>query len=172
MPPEFQGQKPATSFALRQACSGDEAFLYELYCSTRSEEIAAWGLEPAQREMIMKLQFTARQRHYDIAFPGADHKIILRDDRRAGRILVFRSEREIRLVDVALVPEERGRGIGAALVSALIEEARAEGKPVTLHVAKANRAAGLYRRLGFSVTNDLGTDYKMEWQVQRTNSGG
>ncbi|MEK6289192.1 MAG: GNAT family N-acetyltransferase [Acidobacteriota bacterium] len=166
-----QDRKPAP-ITLRPAVPDDEAFLYELYCSTRTEEIAAWGWHPSQQEMFLRLQFTAQRRHYEIAFPGADHQIILCKDRRAGRILVFRSEREIRLVDVSLLPDERGRGIGGALVSALIEEARAEDKPVTLHVAKVNRAAGLYRRLGFSITADLATDYKMAWQIERATSGG
>lgn len=123
-----------------------------------------WGLEDPQREMLLKLQFTARQRHFDIAYPNADHKIILCDDHPIGRILVFHMDHEIRLVDVALSPEHRGNGTGATLVRALCVEAQAAGKPVTLHVAKSNRAARLYQRLGFSVAGDIGTDYKMEWR--------
>ena len=149
---------------LRAAEAGDNAFLYRLYCSTRVEEIEAWGLGDAQREMLLNLQFTARERHFDIAYPGADHKIILCGDRPVGRILVFHSEQEIRLVDIALLPECRGAGTGAMLVRALCEEAQAAGKPVTLHVAKSNRAARLYQRLGFRVAGDIGTDYKMEWR--------
>jgi ribosomal protein S18 acetylase RimI-like enzyme len=150
---------------LRPARPDDEVFLYQLYCSTRAEETNAWGLKDSQREMLLRLQFTARARHYEIAFPQAEHQIILLDNRSAGRILVYRSENEIRLVDVALLPEYRGAGIGSSLVRALCEEARATGKPVTLHVAKVNPAAQLYRRLGFSVIGDIGTDYKMEWKV-------
>lgn len=154
----------------RSAAADDEVFLFELYSSTRYEEMAAWGWDSAQEQMFLKLQFTAQRRHYDIAFPNADHKIILSDNRRIGRILVFRTEREIRLVDVALLPEYRRSGIGASLVRGLFEEAQAANKPVTLHVAKLSGAARLYRRLGFSIIGDTGTDHKMEWRPDETST--
>lgn len=154
--------KPS-SVTLRPAVPDDEAFLYKLYGGTRSEEMQAWGLEAAQQEMILRLQFTARRQHYEIAFPGADHQIILCDDRPAGRILVFRSEREIRLVDIALVSEHRGAGIGASLIRGLMLEAQSASKPLVLHVEKSNRAARLYERLGFSTTADTGGHYRMEF---------
>lgn len=149
---------------LRLAGSDDEPFLYELYCSTRAEEMAAWGLDPTQRRAFLELQFNARRRHYDIAFSGAEHKIILCDARPIGRILVHRSAREIRLVDIALLSEHRSQGIGASLIEALLEEAGSTGKSVTLHVDKSSRAARLYERLGFSVIDETGGSYKMEWQ--------
>jgi ribosomal protein S18 acetylase RimI-like enzyme len=156
------------SITLRSALPDDEDFLYQLYCTTRSEEIGAWGLEPAQQEMLLKLQFTAQRRHYDIAFPGAEHRIILRDGCLAGRILVFRSKHEIRLVDIALLKENRGAGVGASLMRGLIAEAQAAGKPVVLHVEKQNRAARLYERLGFTTTGDTGGHYRMEWRPDGT----
>lgn len=158
------GKKKETMVTLRPANSDDEPFLYDLYCSTRAEEMAAWGLDQAQQRAFLDLQFKARQRHYDIAFSGAEHKIILCDDRPIGRILVYRSEREIRLVDIALLSEHRNGGIGASLIEALLEEAKTTGKSVTLHVDKVSRAARLYERLGFSVIDETGGSFKMEWQ--------
>jgi ribosomal protein S18 acetylase RimI-like enzyme len=152
------------SVTLRPASRDDEPFLYELYCGTRAEEMATWGLDQAQQKAFLELQFTARQRHYDIAFSGADHKIILCDARPIGRMLVYRSEGEIRLVDIALLSEHRNGGIGASLIQALLEEARSARKSVTLHVDKLSRAARLYERLGFSVIGDTGGSYKMGWQ--------
>ncbi len=160
-----------TAISWRPARAEDEQFLYDLYCSTREQEISAWGLEAAQRENFLKLQFTARKRHYEIAFPDAEHRIILLDERPAGRMLVFRSEREIRLVDIALLPEHQGRGTGTSLMRELIEEARSAGKPLTLHVGKLNPAARLYQRLGFSVTSDTGADYKMECRPDKPTEG-
>lgn len=132
--------------------------------------MAACGWDSAQEQMFLKLQFTAQRRHYDIAFPDAAHKIILSDNRPIGRTLVFRTECEIRLVDIALLPESRGSGIGASLIRGLFEEAKQAGKPVTLHVGKLDRAARLYKRLGFSITGDTGTDYKMEWRPDESSS--
>ena len=155
---------------LRLAGPEDEPFLYELYCSTRAEEMAGWGLDQAQQRAFLELQFKARQRHYDIAFSGAEHQIILCDARPIGRILVYRSEREIRLVDIALLSEDRSKGIGGSLIEALLEEAKTKGASVTLHVDKLSRAARLYERLGFSVIDETGGSYKMEWQCERNQT--
>lgn len=148
--------------AMRPVCADDEAFLYELYASTRAEEMAAWGWDAAQQEMFLRLQFTAQRQHYEMAYAQSDHKIILFDDRAAGRMLVFRSELEIVLVDIALLPEHRNTGIGAALIGDLLLEAEQAGKPVRLHVIKQNRARRLYERLGFEIIEDTGTHFKME----------
>jgi hypothetical protein len=102
------GDGNSERFTLRSAVPDDEAFLYELYSSTRREEMAAWGWDLAQEQMFLKLQFTAQRRHHDIAFHGADSQIILSDHRPIGRILVFRTAREIRLVNIALLPDHRG----------------------------------------------------------------
>jgi GNAT superfamily N-acetyltransferase len=157
---------------LRLASPDDKAFLYDLYCSTRADEMAAWGLDESQQKAFLDLQFSARERHYDIAFAGAEHSIILCDDHPIGRMLVYRTEREIRLVDIALLPEHRQHGIGASLIQALLEEARLSCKTVTLHVGKLSRAARLYERLGFSVIGDTGGSYKMEWQPDRNQNNG
>ena len=159
-------ENSTASMRQRPARPEDEAFLYQLYCSTRIDELTAYGLAPAQQEMFLKLQFTARQRHYEIAYTNADHQIILCQDHPIGRILVYRSASEIRLVDIALLPEWRGKGHGAVLVQALQAEAQRAGKPVTLHVDKFSRAARLYERLGFAISGDIGSDYKMEWRPE------
>jgi ribosomal protein S18 acetylase RimI-like enzyme len=150
--------------SLRPADSSDEAFLYDLYYNTHVDDFAAGGLEGPQLQALMKLQFTARQRHYEIAFPGADHQIVLSDNKPVGRLLMFHSSREVRLVDIAISASHRGSGIGALLVRKLCDEAAATNKSVTLHVAKTNRAVRLYQRLGFEVVDELGGDYKMEWK--------
>ena len=113
------------------------------------------------------MQFTAQRYHYEAAYPEAEHRILLRDNRPAGRLLVFRSEGEILLVDIALLPAERGAGIGASLIQDLLDEADQAGKSVTLHVAKDNRARRLYQRLGFETTEDTGMYFKMEWRPSR-----
>jgi ribosomal protein S18 acetylase RimI-like enzyme len=167
MTSEIRGQEPTISFALRPACADDEAFLYELYCSTRSEEIAAWGLESSQRAMLLKLQFTAQRQHYELAYEGVEHAIILIENRPAGRIMVFRSEEELVLIDIALLPGSRGIGIGTALIVELLNEAKQAEKPVSLHVAKNNRARRLYERLGFEIREDTGVYFKMESRPSR-----
>ncbi len=156
------GDDNPNAFTLRSVVPADHEFLYELYGDTRRSEMAEWGWDTAQQQNFLKLQFTAQTRHYDMAFPNADHQIVLSDDREVGRILVYRSEREIRLVNIALLEIHRGQGVGTRLILSLIEEGRQTRKKVTLHVDKSNRAARLYLRLGFTIIDDTGASYKME----------
>ncbi|HZS06620.1 MAG TPA: GNAT family N-acetyltransferase [Blastocatellia bacterium] len=149
-------------FTLRPARPDDVPFLYELYCSTRAEEVAAWGWGTEQRETFLKMQFGAQQRGYR-QFAGADHRLILLGGRPVGRILVSRSAQEIRLADIALLPENRNCGIGSLLIRELQAEAKETGKPLRLRVITFNRAARLYERLGFSLVASDGSHCQMEW---------
>lgn len=149
------------SISLRPAESGDQAFLYELYRDTRAEEMAAWGWDANQQQMFMELQFRARNISYS-AYPNTEHSIILDAGQPIGRLLISWMDRELRLVDIALLDKARGVGIGAKLISELLEKASSEGKPLRLHVEKSNRALQLYQRLGFRVVEDTGTQFFME----------
>lgn len=154
----------AANISMRPARGEDDEFLYELYAGSRAEEVAAWGLDPAQRDMLLKLQFKASRQHYEIAFPGSEHSIITDQGRPVGRLLVYRSEQEIRLVDIALLPGHRGRGVGSALILELLGEAARSSRPLTLHVEKQNRAARLYERMGFCLAGETGAHFRMEWR--------
>lgn len=82
----------------------------------------------------------------------------------AGRLYVHRGDAEIRIVDIALLPEHRGGGIGTALLEELLAEADTSGKSVTIHVERQNRALRFYERLGFSVAEDKGVYLFLERQ--------
>lgn len=89
--------------------------------------------------------------------------VILVDGVPAGQLLVARWEREIRIVDIALLDEHRGTGAGGTLLRALVDEARVAGKRLSIHVERMNRALGLYERLGFRPAADEGVYVRMEW---------
>lgn len=150
----------------------DEAFLFEVYASTRRAEMAAWGWAPAQQDAFLRMQFMAQHRAYAAQYPDADQRIIQYNGQRAGRILVARLDQEILLVDIALLPEFRQRGLGTALIKELQAEAAAAGKTLRLHVLKDNPAYRLYQRLGFVVTADNGMHYGMAWHVDTTRPPG
>ncbi|HKQ07137.1 MAG TPA: GNAT family N-acetyltransferase [Blastocatellia bacterium] len=161
-------QRAIVGVRLRPARVEDEDFLFALYASTRAEEMAAWGWPAAQQDMFLRMQYRALEQRYAAEREVSDHQIILHDDRPIGRLLVARTADEIRLADIALLPEQRGRGIGAALIGELQEEAERAGLPLRLHVTRDNRAARLYERLGFIITGDIGSHFKMEWRPART----
>jgi GNAT superfamily N-acetyltransferase len=74
-------------------------------------------------------------------------------------------KRLILIVDIALLPEFRGVGIGGALFRDLLAEAAETGRQVTIHVDKFNPALRLYQRLGFQIVQDAGADWRMEWRA-------
>jgi ribosomal protein S18 acetylase RimI-like enzyme len=157
--------------ALRVADDADNAFLCELYGSTRAAEMAAWGWSGEQREQFVRMQFTARERHYGVMYPEREDRVILREGRPIGRMIVARRAREIVLVDMALLPEERGHGEGATLVRGLQREATEAGRPLRLHVLGSNAAAiRFYERLGFRTIDDDGSYLHMEWRPAVTGS--
>jgi ribosomal protein S18 acetylase RimI-like enzyme len=82
--------------------------------------------------------------------------VIVAGGEDAGRLYVARWEDEIRIVDIALLPEFRGRGIGSALLRDLIDEAEAAGRPLSIHVEQNNPARPLYDRLGFEEAGEFG----------------
>ncbi|MBP6822915.1 MAG: GNAT family N-acetyltransferase [Acidobacteria bacterium] len=151
------------SLTLRPAQPEDESFLFELYRNTRAEEMAAWGWGEAQQQAFLSLQFRARNLSYS-TYQNTEHLIILDNGRTVGRLLISRMENEIRLVDIALLAEVCGLGIGSKLIEELFAKATSEGKPLRLHVEKFNRAFQLYQRLGFQIIEDTGTQYLMERQ--------
>lgn len=149
-------QEIASLLSSRPAVATDEPFLLELYASTRAEELSILNWSEPQKEAFIKMQFEAQRRCY----PPADHQIIFLQKRPVGRMLIKRSEDAFQIIDISLLPEARNTGIGAHLISKLLKEAAAVGKPVKLHVMAGNPARRLYERLGF-----------IRIEEQSTNSG-
>jgi ribosomal protein S18 acetylase RimI-like enzyme len=150
---------------LRPISGEDRDFLRRLYASTREEELAQvtdWSAE--QKEAFLTHQFEAQHHHYQTYYGDASFDIVVADGAPIGRLYVSRWQREIRVVDVALVPEARGGGIGTALLRDLLAEGEQTGRSVSIHVERFNRALGLYRRLGFAEVEENGPYFLMEWR--------
>lgn len=151
-----------SDLTLRRVQSSDAEFLYQVYTSTRLEELAPLAWDAPQREAFLRMQFAAQQQHYRTHYADADFDIILKAEIPVGRFYVYRGVAEIRLLDIALLPEAREAGTGSALVRALLAEADAAGKPVRLYVEQFNRAATLYVRFGFAPIEEHGVYTLME----------
>src|SRR2546423_736300 len=157
---------------LRPVAPGDEPFLRALYASTREGDLAPPGWSPSQVDAFLDLQFRARELQYRLQFPGAGDCLVLVRGAPAGRLYVERGQALIRIIDVAIAPEYRGRGAGTALLGGLIAEASAAGKLVELHVESNNPAQRLYRRLGFVAAGEVPPYLRMQWRPPRPEAGG
>ena len=112
--------------------------------------------DDAQKDAFLRMQFDAQDAWWREHYAQASFDVILVGGEPVGRLYVHRGEREIRIVDVALLPEHRGNGVGTRLLEGLLAEGDAAGKSVTIHVERMNPALRLYERLGFAVTEDKG----------------
>ena len=125
-----------------------------MYASTRQEELTVTRWSQDQIDAFLEMQFEAQHRHYHANYTDTTWDLILVDGEPAGRLYVARWEDQVRIVDIALLPEYRGRGIGTRLIEELFAEADSSGRPVRIHVEMNNPAMTLYRRLGFEQVGD------------------
>lgn len=147
---------PAPQFSLRDVGSADREFLFQVFASTRDEELAALGWSGDQIEAFLRLQFEAQDRFYREHYQGTAYSVIECGGEAAGRLYLARWPDEIRIMDIALLPPWRGRGIGTTLLEEVIGEAEREGKRVSIHVERNNPARRLYERLGFREAEERG----------------
>lgn len=150
---------------LRPETEADVEFLAALYASTREEEMALvtnWSDE--QKKAFLRAQFDAQTEHYKKHYSAAEYWVIERDGVPAGRLYLHYQPKDLRIVDIALMPEWRRNGIGRRILTQLLADARDAGRNVSLHVEKMNPALKLYYDLGFKEIGEYGYYYLLEWQ--------
>jgi ribosomal protein S18 acetylase RimI-like enzyme len=163
------------SVALRPIEEGDLSFLGGLYGTTRAVEMALVPWSEGEKAAFIGMQFEAQHRFYRAQFSRASFDVILRGERPIGRLYVDRRDGEIRVIDIALLPEFRREGIGGALMRGILDEAAASGRKVTIHVERNNPALRLYLRLGFRQMSDEGIYWLMAWtpiDIDRSRRSG
>ncbi|MBZ4024118.1 GNAT family N-acetyltransferase [Rhodobacter sp. TJ_12] len=141
----------------------DMPFLRRLYRSTREAELARVPWSEPEKQAFSDMQFNAQHAHYMKYYVDALWLIIERSGLPVGRLYLERWPSEHRIIDIALLPETRGIGIGSAVLEDLMEEAANNGKAVGIHVEKMNPAMSLYRRLGFETVEDKGVYDLLKW---------
>lgn len=151
---------------LRPERAEDEAFRYQLFCESRPAEFALLRLDPAVFDQLMRFQFQAQTLSYRANFPNARFDMIELSGMPIGRIVVDRPGLVLHIVDQAIVPSLRNRGLGTAIMKALMDEAGQAGLPVRLKVASTNDPSmRLYQRLGFVPIHTDPFYIEMEWQA-------
>ncbi len=159
------------NITLRPIEPGDMEFLYRVYASTREAELTLTDWDDAQKESFLRMQFNAQHTYYQEYYPNSAFLVILADGEQAGRLYVDRWPDQIRVVDIAVLPQYRNAGIGTTLLKDLLAEGALSGKPVTIHVEQYNPALRLYNRLGFSRIGERGVYYLMEWRPPAPGDG-
>lgn len=151
-------------YALRSLHDGDLPWLHDLYASTRAEELKPLPWPDAAKRAFLDSQFALQHLHYLSRFADADFLAIERDGAPVGRYYLQRAAPDHLIVDICLLPGERGRGAATALIAQSQQQAAAQGCGLQLHVQFDNSGAlRLYQRLGFAVVEDLGSHLLMRW---------
>jgi GNAT superfamily N-acetyltransferase len=155
---------PLGQVALFRERAADEMFLRRLYRSTREDELATTGWPEAMKQSFCDSQFDLQRAHYIRQHPGGEFLIIRFGAEPVGRLYIDAGGEAVQVIDIALLPAWRGRGVGSTLLAAVQQRAAAAGKSVCLHVLFWNRRAmALYRRLGFAAGAASGSHLAMLW---------
>ena len=142
-------QQRCAGLRLRPEVDADTKFLRDLYASVRADEMAPVPWPPVLKQRFLEEQFMLQRKHYREHYEAAEFLVIEQDQRRIGRVYLHSGECEVRLMEISLVAELRGHGVGGRLLRALLQECDADQLAVSLHVEPHNPARRLYERLGF-----------------------
>lgn len=140
----------------------DTEFIETVYRSTREAELSLTKWPEQQKNAFIIMQSMAQLAEYKKNYPGAVYQIILYKKQAAGRFYTWENDNEIRLIDITLLPQFRGKGAGTHLLQELIKKSNVAKKKISLHVEPGNPALQLYRRSGFKHIKNNGRHYYME----------
>lgn len=160
--------------SLRPARDGDEPFLKRVHEAARHWEFAPL-LQTGQVDLyhkIMAQQYDSQHRFYFANYDTAHYGIIQWTGQPIGRLYVDYRHDEVRVLEIAVLPEYRGRGIGRIVMTGLCLEAAMRKTPVRLHVHYLSRAQRFYQQLGFREIALEGPDRLMEWSRPQADGLG
>ena len=143
---------------MRQATADDYDLIYRLHVEAMRDVVTR---QYGWNEAIVSAMF----REW---FDPTMIRLILVDEQPAGFLAVRDDPTRVFLSNIELAPAYQGRGLGAAVIRAVLDDAQERGQPIDLQVHKINRARRLYERLGFTAVGETETHYLMQ---ARTHPG-
>jgi GNAT superfamily N-acetyltransferase len=148
---------------LRPCTQADDAFVYDVFCTTWESEVAALPNQNLAQH-VLRIQHIAQERRFENRYPSYQRYIVVEDGEPAGRLYVHEADAMLHVIDLTLLPRFQNRGIGTRVFRDVCEHAAREGRSVTLRVPRRNvRAADLYVSLGFKVVTGDDVDSYFEW---------
>jgi len=164
-PPAFVLPEALSSqgISLRRETDADLPFLMQVFASLRASELAMVPWPEDQKRAFLIHQFGAQRKHYYTYFPDTAFDVIERYGKPIGRLYLDERETRLHVIDIALMPDSRGEGLGTALLTAIQDYARVRRKGVDIFVERINPAKSLYDRLGFEVIREEDIYLEMDW---------
>ena len=159
---------PTGPLSLRPETPADAPFLAALFASRAAPMLRMAGLPEPQVEQLVALQHRAQTASYRAAFPDARF-LIVEQGSPVGRLVEHDEPGGAYVVDIALLPQRQGQGLGSALVRELQARQAALGLGVRARVAAGNGASrAMFRKLGFVESGaDQAGDLTLTWRPER-----
>lgn len=155
------GPPRVAGLAARRIGDDDIGFLSRLYAATRADELACTGWSGEAQQQFLDQQFQFQHRYYQAHYADADFLLLQLEGQPVGRLYWHAGGAHATLIDISLLPAQRGMGLGSALLQALTARADSQQQAIGLHVEPANPAQRLYERFGFAIIATNGVYLKM-----------
>ena len=148
---------------LRACTKADDAFLYDVFCTTWAHEVAALPNQNLAQH-VLRIQHIAQERRFANRYPAHQRYVVLEDGEPAGRLYVSEDGSILDVIDLTLMPGFRGRGVGTELLRDIFEHATREDEMIRLRIERRNqRGADFYSSLGFRMVSADDVDNHFEW---------
>jgi RimJ/RimL family protein N-acetyltransferase len=150
---------------LRPEQAQDAAFLANLFRSAAGRDLALMPVDDAMKDQLLRLQFASQTATYRAQFPAARFDIIEQGGEPIGRIVIDPGTEAGCIVDIALAPDRRARGLGAAILAAVLERFARFGQRVRCQVLEGNEPSlRMCHRVGFRQTGHVPPFVHLEWR--------
>lgn len=151
---------------LRPCTEADNAFVYDVFCTTWEHEVAALPNQNLAQH-VLRIQHIAQERRFESHYPSHQRYVVLVDGEPAGRLYVHESDSVMHVIDLTLMPQFRDHGVGTRIFRDLFTHAAQEGQTISLRVARRNeRATDFYTSIGFRLMTVDDLDNYFEWTPQ------
>lgn len=155
---------------LRPAKPADEAFLFALYRSTRDDLLGQLA-DPRYIDGLIAMQQQMQAAGYRNSYPEAAYQVLELEGAPVGRVVTAEVAGAQRVVDIAVLPQARRRGVAREVLRRLQRQAAQDGRDLTLAVRKDNAGARrLYAALGFAVETEDPFSLQLRWRARAPGS--
>lgn len=139
------------NYKIRAATPDDHDFIYKLKAkSVRPYVEKIWGWDETYQRTDFDHDFSAIEQFYVIEAAG----------RLAGFAQYYWNDFCLEIVELHLLSEYRGHGIGSDIIQRLQKECIAQHRKIHIGCFKENhRAKSLYQKLGFTQMEETDTHY-------------
>jgi ribosomal protein S18 acetylase RimI-like enzyme len=156
---------PVGDVTLRSQTPADASFLFDLFCARHAPMFAAAGLPAAALSDLLASQYGLRCADYRTKFPRARWSVIEAADGPIGELIEDDEPDAVYIMDITVLAARQARGIGSAIVRALMAANAARGGVRAMAIVTNEISIRMFQRLGFAMARHEGDAYvSLRWR--------